>query len=391
MDPTLLRILAYLVLVVLTSAAVLIGYSWARTHRTAFDDFRRAAYLATLGDVATRAGYPAPLVRGWARDRVFRAALVEFLTFLTGTERDNLLRAAHELEIVDHYRNDLARGRRRRRRVAAAEALGDLADPAAVRDLLAGLRDRIPEIRVQCAHALASIGDPLTVGPILDRMVAERERWVADRLADALRRFDAAAVLDTSLRLESCELTDPVPSWTVLAARVLGAIGDIRAERALLHCLDAPSRKLREAAAAGLGRAGSPAAVPDLLRAARDPHPVVRAAAVESLGRHLDPAALETLEDLLHDPSGPVRVAAGTALTRIPGGTDTLIEAVRMGEAAARDAAADAILAAGIYRQASVRIKTRAATPRDHLLVDALDALGRVATIPEDPFERAAS
>jgi HEAT repeat protein len=391
MDPTLLRILAYLLVVVLTSAGLLIAYSWLRTHRVAFDDFRRAAYLATLGDVATRAGYPAPLVRGWARDRVFRAALVEFLTFLTGTERDNLIRAAHELEIVDHYRHDLAKGRRRRRRVAAAEALGDLADAAAIPDLLAALSDRIPEIRVQCAHALASIGDPLTVTPILDRLAGERERWVAERLADALRRFDAAAVLDTSIRLEQLDMRGEVPSWSILAARVLGAIGDIRAERSLLHCLVAQNHRLREAAAAGLGRAGTPDAVAALLDTAYDPHPSVRRAAVEALGRHLDPAALETLEDLLHDPVGAVRIAAASSLTKIPGGTDTLVEAVRMGDVAARDAAADALMEAGIYRQATVRIKTRAGTHRDHELVDALDAMGRVAIIPDDPFQRAAS
>jgi len=391
MDAALLRILIYLLVVVVTSSALLIAYSWARTHRNAYEDFRRAAYLATLGDVATRSGYPAPLVRGWARDRVFRAALVEFLTFLTGTERENLIKAAHELEIVDHYRNDLMKGRRRRRRVAAAEALGDLADPSAVEDLLAGLDDRIPEIRVQCAHALAAIGDPLTVTSIIDRMVAEPERWVAERLADALRRFDKAAVLDTALQLEQLDTSAGVPSWAVLATRVLGSIGDIRAERALLQMLGAPNRRLREAAAAGLGRAAGPDAVPHLLDAANDPHPTVRSAAVDSLGRQLDPAALETLENLLHDPEPSVRMAAGAALTRIPGGEDTLVEAVRMGDQQARSAAADAILDAGLYRKATVRIKTRAATPRDHQLVDALDVLGRVAAIPDDPFERAAS
>lgn len=391
MEPRLFQILVALAVVVITTSFLLIIYSWVRSQRATHEDFRRAAYLATLGDVATRAGYPSQLVRGWARDRVFRTALVEFLTFLTGTERDNLIGAAYELEIVDHYRRDLSRGRRRRTRVAAAEALGDLADPAAVDDLLVGLSDRVPEIRVQCAHALAAIGDPLTVSPLLEGLVAEKERWVAERLADALRRFDAAAVLDSSLRIESVSLGPNAPSWAILITKVLGAIGDTRAEPALLHAISSESRLLRQAAASGLGRAGSPSAVPALLGAATDPHAGVRVAAVQSLGRHLDPAALQTMEDLLHDPKSEVRAAAGDALTKIPGGEETLLEAIRLGHPSAKEAAADAVLESGLYRQATVRIRAKAPTAHDRLLVAALEAIGRLPSTPEEAGQRAAS
>ncbi len=391
MEPKLLQILVALAVVVITTSIVLIVYSWVRSLRATYEDFRRAAYLATLGDVATRAGYPSQLVRGWARDRVFRAALVEFLTFLTGTERDNLIGAAYELEIVDHYRHDLSSGRRRRTRVAAAEALGDLADPVAVDDLLVGLSDRVPEIRVQCAHALAAIGDPLTVSPLLDRLIEERERWVAERLADALRRFDAAAVLDASLRIESLALDQDAPSWSILVTKVLGTIGDTRAEPALLHAISSQARLLRQAAAAGLGRAGTPTAVPALLGAATDTHSGVRIAAVQSLGRHLDPAALRTMENLLHDSAGEVRAAAGEALTKIPGGEETLLEAIRLGEPSAKAAAADAVLESGIYRQATVRIRARTGTTDDRRLVDALEAIGRIPLVPEDATRQAAS
>jgi len=388
MDPPLLRLLLALLAMVVAGSMLLIAYSWLRTRRAAYEDFRRAAYLATLGDVATRAGYPSQLVRGWARDRVFRAALVEFLTFLTGTERDNLINAAYELEIVDHYRLELTKGKRRRTRVAAAEALGDLADPIAVNDLLLALSDPVPEIRVQSAHALAAIGDPLTVGPILDRLVEEQKRWVAERLADALRRFDAAAVLDAALRLESVPLDREAPSWSVLLARVLGSIGDIRAEGALLHALSSTTRLLRAAAAASLGKAGTPAASAALLEAAVDLEPGVRVAAVESLGRHLDPTALETLEQLLDDQVARVRIAAGAALAKVPGGEDSLLEAILLGHPAARSAAADAVLEAGLYRQATVRIRTQEATPRDHQLVAALGELGRISAISQGEFDR---
>lgn len=391
MDPRLFRLLTLLTGLAALTAAILITYSWARSHRAAFDDFRRAAYLATLGDIATRAGYPSQLVRGWARDRVFRAALVEFLTFLTGAERDNLLKAAHELEIVEHYRRQLRTGRRRRTRVAAAEALGDLGDSAAIPELLDSIADRIPEVRVQSAHALAAIADPLTVAPLLDALIAEEERWVAERLADALRRFDKAAVVETSLRLEELGHQLEPPSWTVLGVRVLGAIGDIHAERALLHCLLSPSRLLRESAATSLGRAGSPRAVRPLIGACHDPAPRVRVAAITSLGLHLDPAALETAEEMLHDADRDVRRAAGQALTKIPGGEDTLVEALRLGSDAARAAAADAVLEAGLYRSAVVRIKTNQATRRDEVLVEALAASGRLADIPNDPYQRLAS
>ncbi len=391
MEPQLFRILVALAVVVMTSSLVLVAYSWVRSQRAAYENFRRAAYLATLGDVATRAGYPSQLVRGWAKDRVFRFALVEFLTFLSGTERENLISAAYELEIVDHYRRELSEGRRRRTRVGAAEALGDLADPVAVNDLLVGLSDRVPEVRVQCAHALAAISDPLTVSPLLDRLIEERERWVAERLADALRRFDAAAVLDASLRIESLSFDRDAPSWAVLVTRVLGAIGDTRAEPALLHAISSEARLLRQAAAAGLGRAGTPAAVPALLTAATDRHPAVRLAAVESLGMHLDTAALKTMEDLLHDPTSEVRAAAGEALTKIPGGEETLLEAIRLGQPSARSAAADAVLEAGIYRQATVRIRAKAGSSSDHLLVDTLHAIGRIPSTSNDVGQRTVS
>ncbi len=382
MDPTLTRILILLGVTTAITAGMLIAYSWARTQRAAFDDFRRAAYLSALGDIATRAGYPPQLVRGWARDRIFRQTLVEYLTFLTGTERENLLKAAQELDIIDHYVSALAKARTRRARVAAAEALGDLADGTAVGVLLGGLRDRIPEVRVQSAHALAAIGDPLTVGALLDALAEERELWVAERLADALIAFDKAAVLDASLRLEYMRWEGPAPPlWAPLVTKALGTIGDVRAQPALVRTLGAPSVELRALAAEGLGTAGTPDAVPILIGVLQDESPTVRVAAAQALGRQLDPRSLEPLLRALDDANRQVRRAAVSAIGSLPEGPEVLIEALSTADDRALEAIQDHLLASGMYRRAIVKLRSGTSTDRDHTIIDSLMTSGRLEPI----------
>ena len=379
MDPVLGRLLIALTVVLAVVSAVLLTYAWTRTHRSSYDDFRRAAYLSALGDIATRSGYPPQLVRGWSRDRVFRATLVEYLTFLTGHERDNLLKAAAELEIIDHYIAALSSGRTRRGRVAAAEALGDLADPTAVGVLLGGLRDRVPEVRVQSAHALAAIRDPLTVGALLDALASEQEVWVAERLADALVAFESAAVLDTALRLENMDYDgDATPPWAPLATRGLGTIGDVRAQPALVRMLGAPDASLRQLAAESLGKCGTPEVVPVLIGALSDVAPGVRANAATALGRHLDSRSRHSLVAALDDQSDIVRRAAAGGLGALPDGENALVQALGVASPDGVDTIQDHLLTSGLYRKAIVRLRSGSATDNDYRLIDSLLESGKL-------------
>ncbi|NIA24793.1 MAG: hypothetical protein GWP04_04425 [Gammaproteobacteria bacterium] len=312
-----------------------------------FDQFRRASYIGALSEIVTRSGYPLHTLRSWAEDRVFLETLLDFLRSVQGAERANLLRIARDLGIVERFVRDLERSRRRERRVVAAGALTELADPTTADALLAALGDSVPEVRVQAADALAGLKDPRAVEPLVKLLEQETE-WNASRIADSLVKFGSVSVPVLAGHLTS---TDPTVERSgrrlPLIARVLGSIGDVAAEPALMSALESGDDELRIRAAAALGTAGTPQCVPALMSAATDPVWEVRAQAVKALGDRMDPQAVEVLVEALRDPKWWVRRNAAEALAMIPGGRQALIDAQDDQDRFARDVAREQLMLSG--------------------------------------------
>ncbi|GBD85730.1 putative lyase [bacterium BMS3Abin02] len=337
--------------VVVTSSGLIAAWLFATKvighFKGRFDQFRRASYIGALSEIVTRSGYPLHTLRSWAADRVFLDTLLDFLRSVQGRERANLLRIARDLGIVQRFVWDLERSRRRERRVVAASALAELGDPSTADALLAALGDRVPEVRVQAADALAGLKDPRAVPPLV-KLLEEETDWNASRIADSLVKLGTVSVPVLARYLI---LSDPAvdrPGRRLpLVARVLGSIGDVGAEPALLSALDGDEVELRIRAAAALGTAGTPQCVPALMRAVADPAWEVRAQAVKALGERMDPRAVDVLIEALRDRQWWVRRNAAEALALIPGGRQALIDAQGDQDAFARDAAREQLMLNG--------------------------------------------
>ena len=224
-------------------------------------------------------------------------------------------------------------------RRAAAEALGEIGDAAAVPGLLAALRDADADVRREAAWALGRIGDAAAVPGLLAalRDADADVRWAA---AAALGRIgDAAAVLGLVAALRDAdERVREAAAWA------LRKIGDAAVVPGLLAALRDADADVREAAAWALGKIGDAAAVPGLLAALRDADADVREAAARALGEIGDAAVVPGLLAALRDADERVREAAAAALGQIgapavPG----LLAALRDADWNARRAAAEAL------------------------------------------------
>jgi HEAT repeat protein len=194
-------------------------------------------------------------------------------------------------------------------REAAAAALGEIGDAAAVPGLLAALRDAEEDVRRAAAAALGQIGAPAVPGLLAALRDAEED--VRRAAAAALGQIGAPAVPGLLAALRDAE-----EDVRRAAAAALGEIGDAAAVPGLLAALGDASWYVREAAAAALGQIGAPA-VPGLLAALRDADWRVRRAAAAALRRIGDAAAVPGLLAALRDAEWSVREVAAAALKQI--------------------------------------------------------------------------
>jgi len=372
-----LPVLATLGAITAVAGSSLFVYKLVRHRRERFDEFRRASYVGALSEMATRSGYPLEMLRRWSPDGVFLETLLEFLKFLQGGERQNLLRLSRELGIVERFVTELRNSKRRNSRVEAVKALAEFADPASADALLEALTDPVDEVRWQAAGALAKIGDPRAVRPLLEALHRETD-WGANRIGDTLVSFGSTAVPDLA---RYALLNDPSLSSTTahlpLVARVLGIIGDVRAEPAMLSALESDDTELRIRAAAALGTVGSLACVPALGRALCDVEWEVRAQAAAALGRQMDGRAIEGLRESMRDENWWVRQNSAQALSEIPRGVEALIGGLDDEDRFARDASIERLMAMGLVRKAVEAVKDGSAGERERYIVRQLVVLGR--------------
>ena len=317
---------------------------------------KRAKFVDLVGELIVRGELDTRSFRRYSNDPEFRSVVLEYLRMIQGDDRKRLLGAARDMGLVGHFLKSL-RSKNREDRVEAVEALGEIADPTTVTDLVFLLHDAVPEIRVQAAAALAQIRDPVAVKSLLASM-DHQEEWNGQRIADALFAFGREAVPEMSRYLQGTGRYRP------LIARTLGLIGDIRSEASLIQALSSSDTDLRMRAAAALGRAGTPRAVPFLLELLGDPKWEVRAQAATALGRRMDGQAVPWLRRALTDQAWWVRHNAAAALVEVPAGREALRACLEHPDPYARDAAAAVLLSSGVAGEAIEALRSSHSTDR---------------------------
>jgi HEAT repeat protein len=190
-------------------------------------------------------------------------------------------------------------------RQAAAWALGETRNPAAVAPILGALEDSEASVREAGAWALKTTADPSAAAP-LRKALADEDPKVRAAAAFAVEQFVGPATAESLLPL----LQDKAPEVREAATWSLGKSNDPRTVEPLLRCLGDTSAGVRAAAASSLGWISDPRAPMALVDAMADPGARVRAAAAASLGRLDEPLGRLLLDRsrgerlVLNDPIG---------------------------------------------------------------------------------------
>ncbi len=163
-------------------------------------------------------------------------------------------------------------------RIAAAKALAEAKDTAAVGKLCELLGDSVPDVRKECARALGKIGDARAAVPLAEFYGRETIEDVADAGARALIHLGPAAVrpfigLTRSIR------------WSVRAGAARG-LGQLRAHEALdvlIRLLGDREEDVRFAAVFALRQLGDARGLDAIARTVQDPDADVERAAEGAL------------------------------------------------------------------------------------------------------------
>jgi HEAT repeat protein len=177
------------------------------------------------------------------------------------------------------------------------------------RAVLGALSDPSPASRLAAARALTQFAARAAVAPLVEAL-KDPERAVADAAAESLAHFGKAPVQAASALLWHRDR-----QTRLVAARALGLIGE-PSLRALAKALADHAVPVRIAAAVGLGQSRCPGALPLLADAIRDRHPEVRVAAVQALADHGTPEAFELATTALADPEPRVAAEAAACVGR---------------------------------------------------------------------------
>jgi HEAT repeat protein len=341
--------------------------------RNRAEGVRRAHYIGAIGELAARHTIPTGGIDGWPDDPVFLEVLFDFLTIVTGEERETLEDLVVKLELRDKLERDLRRAGTVGRKARALSYLVEIADPSLQHVFSESLADPVTELQLHGARGLAAVGDPASVGEILEAM-EHVESWVAARLADELVEFGSPAVPSLVTYLVVSE-HDPQrdPELLRQVTRATGLIGDLRAEPALITMLSSAEPIIRVGAASALSKAGSPAAVPTLIGVLDDPDARVRARAADALGMFSDPRAIEPLGAVLSDEDWWVRQDAAKALVTHLGGKARLVRALGERDPYARDAALSQLGKNGSVQEAADRAADGIASTDDLIILKAAD------------------
>lgn len=347
MDPTITAVLA-VTAGITAGLAVLLAVT-KLIHRAVqrYRGIRTAYYIAAVGEMLSRGILPSRPRQGWAEDPLFHDAVSDYRLMVTGADRRFVDEFIDTLGIGDVLERRARRRWPRSVRLRALSSLVNLATPAHTATFQSMIDDGDPHVRINAVRGIARIGDVGAVPHILD--IATRVApWEAARTADALVEMGGPAVEGVIGWIQH-ERTKPRPSVDVvaLAARLLGLIGEPVAEPVLVELLGSAKPEWRIAAASALEHVGGDAATEPLRVAIHDDDWRVRARAVVALGAMADPSTIDEVAQLLTDSQWWVRQNAAAALTRMPGGTERLFEALDSDDHFAADAALNQLTTTG--------------------------------------------
>lgn len=325
--------------------AGLIALKSVHRRRVKHHDRRRQSYLALLSRHVAYENCTDPITAGMAEDPAFLDALLEIRNAVAGPELATLLDIVSRHGVLqrqtDRLRSPFPLGRRLR----AAVALAEIGDESSAPVLMEHLEDREPEIRIQSARGLGRIQWTPAIDRIVWRFSVETP-WVRARFSDTLTRFGAKATwpLLAYIRINHhFETAGPQ-----FALKTLAQVEDRDAVGPLLEILeDANNIEIEIAAIEALGELGSPKIAPALQARLESPHWELRAKAATALGAIGDTQSVPLLLARLHDPDWWVRRNSAAAIAQLPGGINSLYEALEYDDRSAADAAAEALTDAG--------------------------------------------
>ena len=267
-------------------------------------------------------------------------------------------------------------------RLSALRALGALRDPRAIPALVRIASEQTTELRMTELRTAAvdALGSPaLGGGAALTTLTRLSRRRPVDELARhadlALGEIATPAAVAalvaalgappvpeeaklgllhagrSAVEALATEVARGTPSSAVLAAALLGEIGDRRATDALTRAIassDSGTAVVRVVMQA-LERLKDPAAVPALARAAEAPQPDVRLQAFAALNVLADPRSVAVLDGGLADPDSRVRASAAqlAGLLAARGSAPALADRLADGDSRVRAAAARALACTG--------------------------------------------
>ena len=309
-------------------------------------EVRLAAALVVEGAARQQAGAPAAV----------RLATLPLLERLDDADRSIRLSALRTLgalrdpraipaliRIASEQAGDLRMGDLR---TAAVDALGSPAmGVGAALTLLVRLSRHRP-LDELARHADLSLGEVATPAAVAALVAALGAPPVPEEAKLGLLHAGRAAVE----ALEG-EVSRGTPSSAVLAAALLGEIGDRRATDTLTRALAAPesSAAVVRVAIEALERLKDPAAVPALARAAEAPQADVRLQAFAALLALADPRSVAVLDGGLADRDPRVRASAAQLAGQLAarGAAPTLADRLGDVDSAVRSAAARALARTG--------------------------------------------
>ena len=273
--------------------------------------------------------------------------MVEYLSLLSGAERERLVRLAEEAGLVKNYFARLG-SRNRWRKARAAENLGYFGGREAVVPLSALLSNPDETLRAVAARALARIGTE-EAAESLANTLNDPSELTRLRMAENLERIGALSVAPLIKTLEEGD-----QEARVLAARILGYLRAAEARPALRAAmLGGTLTDLRSQATLALGKIGNPDDVPALQKAAGDREWPVRAQAANALEMIGEVSMIPTLQRLTVDREWWVRLNASRALANMgPAGERALARVLESADRYARDRAVATLEERGITRRA---------------------------------------
>lgn len=297
-------------LLVAIVAATVLHAAWTAARRRLLAGRLATAQEATVAAVGLRptgsstADALHALRRLPRRERLL--VLARIGAVVTGQGRDRIAFLTRASGIGRRLRRG-ASARRARRRLRALRGLtatgtGDRLVPAL-------LDDRDPEVRAQATTWVVRHGDDAAVARLVDRLF-DGDGLTRFAAADAAVRIGPRTVEPLAHALATADAGPRV----VMALRVAGHVGDVRALEAVRRHVGATDPQVRATALSTVARLGGLPEAPLLAAALADPDAGVRTAGAAGLGRVGAWRHAAALGRALGDPAWSVRRAAGLAL-----------------------------------------------------------------------------